>query len=969
MSVAIDLWNRFVASAVRDADALDDGMSALIPDADALDRSRLGALAAVAFRLGTAGLLVGAEDVARLALAVERCLDALAAGDIDPGAGLPIMASSSVTLRQACHQLASPDRSGARVEGLPLAAARYEIETLLPIPATGKRPTITLAPVDVPASALVRKKPTPTAPPPVVSIPMGGLRGAPAPSTAPAVSIPMGGLGGAPAPPRGDVAEDLFGAPRGAGPRREAQGFTWVPSVDDDMIDLFFDEASDRIDAISGKLLEIERRPGDGELLRDLFRDLHTVKGSSAMVGLAPVNQLAHAAEDLVGQLRDGTRTADAPVVDALLATLDGLRGMLQQARGKAPVTVDPAPIVQRLRNPAAAQPVAATAAPSADAAPASDAAADAAARARQTIRVDFDKLDRLLNLVGELVLGRDGLRTAIGALSSVTGELSADRTLARKLAGARERLAEAGGGGALALSLPRTQLHQLSDELNRVERVLGDITGDLDHATGRLDSISGELREQVMRLRLVPLGGVLRKHARTVRDLGASLGKRVRLELAGEDTELDKLLVEALDEPLMHLVRNAVDHGIEPPDQRVAAGKPPDGVLRLEAAHRGNTVEIRIRDDGRGMDPAALRARARSKGLVPAAELDGMDDRDALDLVFLPGFSTADTVSEVSGRGVGMDVVRQTVVSRLKGTIELTSTPGAGTTFALRLPLTLAIIQVLLARAGGEVYAIPLDAVVRTLVVRASEVALVADREAIVVQGHHVPLIRLAQILELDGHDEDTSDEVLHVVLTQQGGDLHGLACDHLVGKKEIVIKSLGPLLSAVPCVAGATLIGDRCALILDVPAIVARALRRPAAPRPAAGDEPATPRAGRVLLVEDSDIVRESLRRLLVDAGYQVTTAVDGQAGLELARSQRFDLVSTDVMMPRLDGYELTRALRALPEYRDVPIVMVTSRGERIDRVRGFDAGVDEYITKPHDRQLLLRAVKKLLGQDDAP
>jgi chemotaxis protein histidine kinase CheA/ActR/RegA family two-component response regulator len=926
MSVAVDLWNRFVVAAVRDADALDDGIGSLIPDADALDRSRLGALAALGFRLGTSGLLVGAEDVARLALALERCLDALAAGDIDPGAGLPIMASSSVTLRQACHQLASPDRSGARVEGLPLAAARYEIETLLPIPATGKRPTVSLAPVDVPANALVRKKPTPTPTP------------SPSPSPSPS-PIPSG------------------------------PGFMWIPSVDDDMIDLFFDEATDRIDAISGKLLEIERRPGDGELLRDLFRDLHTVKGSSAMVGLAPVNQLAHAAEDLVGQLRDGSRSADAPVVDALLATLDGLRAMLQQARAKAPVTVDPAPIVQRLRNPAAAVaiPAAAVAIPAADVPAAADAAADAAARARQTIRVDFDKLDRLLNLVGELVLGRDGLRTAIGALSSVTGELSADRTLARKLAGARERLAEAGGGGAVALSAPRTQLHQLSDELNRVERVLGDITGDLDHATGRLDSISGELREQVMRLRLVPLGGVLRKHARTIRDLGASLGKRVRLELAGEDTELDKLLVEALDEPLMHLVRNAVDHGIEPPDQRTAAGKPPEGVLRLEAAHRGNTVEIRIRDDGRGMDPAALRAKARSKGLVPAAELDAMDDRDVLDLVFLPGFSTAASVSEVSGRGVGMDVVRQTVVSRLKGTIELDSTLGAGTTFVLRLPLTLAIIQVLLARAGGEVYAIPLDAVVRTLVVRASDVALVADRETFVVQGHHVPLVRLDQILELDGHDDDTSDEVLHVVLTQQGGDLYGLACDHLVGKKEIVIKSLGPLLSAVPCAAGATLIGDRCALILDVPAIVARALRRPATARPDRDDEPAAPRAGRVLLVEDSDIVRESLRRLLVDAGYQVTTAVDGQAGLELARSQRFDLVSTDVMMPRLDGYELTRALRALPEYRDVPIVMVTSRGERIDRVRGFDAGVDEYITKPHDRQLLLRAVKKLLGQEE--
>jgi two-component system chemotaxis sensor kinase CheA len=314
------------------------------------------------------------------------------------------------------------------------------------------------------------------------------------------------------------------------------------------------------------------------------------------------------------------------------------------------------------------------------------------------------------------------------------------------------------------------------------------------------------------------------------------------------------------------------------------------------------------------------------------------------------------------------MDVVRQTVVTRLKGTIEVTSVEGRGSAFLLRLPMTLAIIQVLLARAGGEVYAIPLDSVVRTLVVRPSDVALIGDREVIEIRGRHVPLIRVAQVLELDGHDE-AHDDHLHVVLTEQGGDLYGLACDHLVGKKEIVIKSLGELLSEVPCAAGATLIGDRCALILDVPAIIARALRRPAVPPPLSRDEAPAPSSAHVLLVEDSDIVRESLRRLLADAGYQVTTAIDGQVGLELAQRQRFDLVSTDVMMPRMDGYELTRALRAMPEYRDVPIVMVTSRGERIDRVRGFDAGVDEYITKPHDRQLLLRAVKKLLGQDDLP
>jgi two-component system chemotaxis sensor kinase CheA len=463
----------------------------------------------------------------------------------------------------------------------------------------------------------------------------------------------------------------------------------------------------------------------------------------------------------------------------------------------------------------------------------------------------------------------------------------------------------------------------------------------------------------------MVPVSGVFRKHVRTVRDLAANLGKRARLELEGDDTELDKLLVEALDEPLMHLVRNAVDHGLEVPDKRAAANKPAEGVVKLIAAHRGNQVEIRVSDDGRGLDPDKLKAKAREKGLITEAEADGMDDRTARELIFRAGFSTAATVSEVSGRGVGIDVVRQTIVTRLKGTIDVESTIGQGSAFVLKLPLTLAIIQVVVARAGGETFAIPLDVVQRVLSVPPSEVALVGDREVCVVRGKHVPLIRLDVVLELDAaHEGD-----LQLVLVEQGGVTYALVCEHLLGKREIVIKSLGKLLAGVPCVAGATLLGDRVALILDVPAVIQRALARPAgAPRRVArASQSGAAASTQILLVEDSDIVRESLRRILADAGYLVTVAIDGAHGLELARSRRFDLISTDVMMPRMDGYELTRALRAMPEYANTPIVMVTSMGERIDRVRGFDAGVDEYITKPHDRTQLLRAVRKLLGHGD--
>jgi two-component system, chemotaxis family, sensor kinase CheA len=881
--VITSMWDQFVDSAGRDAAALADAKQ-LEP--------RLGY---IAFRIGLSCLGIGAEPVGRLALAIERGLDRVAS--LDDGKRR-IVAQGIATLRDAFVQLANPDKSGARVEDLPLAEHAAAIDA-----AIGTREPVTPAFIAAPAA---REAPVAATPPPG--------------PTAPAAS--------------GDVR------------------FAWTPTVEDDMVEMFFDEATERLEALASKLVEIERRPDDLDLLRDVFRDMHTVKGSSAMVGLKPVNDLAHAAEDLIGQVRDAGRAVDASLVDAVLAALDTLRAMVDQARTSRVVTVDPTPVIARLRNPAAASaapaPIAAARSTPVAAQPASSSSQALVDAARQTIRVDFDKLDRLMNLVGELVLGRDDLRGAVGSLGAITSELASDRGVSRRVAQAR-----VAGGTTIVRGL-----ETLGDELSRVERVLTEVTTELDTGTDRLDAISAELREQVMRLRMIPLAGVFRKHVRTVRDLAGSLGKRARLELEGDETELDKLLVEALDEPLMHLVRNAVDHGLESTEGRLAAGKPEEGVVQLVACHRGNQVEIRVSDDGRGLDPAKLKAKAVERGLITDEEAEAMDDRSARELIFRAGFSTAATVSDVSGRGVGMDVVRQTIIARLKGTIDVESTVGQGSTFVLKLPLTLAIIQVLIARAGGETFAIPLDVVQRVLAIRADEVALVGDREVCVVRGKHVPLVRIDAVLELEGG----TDGLLQLVIVDHNGHTFALVCDQLLGKREIVIKSLGKLLTAVPCVAGATLIGNRVALILDVPAMIERSLAAPAVTRTRA--IATKQRGGHVLLVEDSDIVRESLRRILTEAGFVVTVAVDGAHGLELAKSRRFDLVSTDVMMPRMDGYELTRALRAMPEYADTPIVMVTSMGERIDRVRGFDAGVDEYITKPHDRTQLLRVVRKLLG-----
>jgi two-component system chemotaxis sensor kinase CheA len=753
--------------------------------------------------------------------------------------------------------------------------------------------------------------------------------------------------------------EEVSPAPEVAAPSDDES--LWVPAVDDDMIEPFLEEAAERTEALSQKLLALESRPGDTELVREIFRDLHTVKGSSGFVGLRRMNRLAHAAEDLVGQVRAGTRAVDRGVVDALLGALDGLKAILAAAQKGATgaarksgvkIDVDVEGAIARVRMPGVV-----SSSPSPSPSPStttSTSTSTSGVDARQTLRVDFEKLDGLLNLVGELVLAKSGLHTDVASLTALGRELD----------------------GQLRRARSHKTFHAALDDLERFQRIYGELSSDLSRSLGGLDHVSGEMRQQVMKLRMLPIGRVFTKYHRTVRELAHGLGKQARLEVVGAETELDKVLIEQLDEPLLHLVRNALDHGLEMPAERKAAGKPEEGIVTLSARHRGNQIIVEISDDGAGIDPEKLRKKALEKSLATPEELETMDGKQVLDLIFRPGFSTAARVTDLSGRGVGMDVVRATI-HKLSGSIEISSEPGRGTTFTLKLPLTLAIVQVLLVRVGGDELAIPLDVVERTLTLRPEELHSVYDRDLLLLGERQIPLLWLADALELEA--PLALDGELPVVLVDASGETYGLIVERLGEKREIVLKTFGDLIGQIPCAAGATLIGDRVALVLDVVQAVQRGLQRADGSRtrtrtnqivhaheqqsdPTRTNTRARPR---VLVAEDSDLIREGLRRLLEAHGCDVVQARDGAEALALAEKDTvgFDLVSTDVMMPQLDGYQLTRALRAHPRHKDVPIVMVTSRSEHIDRVRGFDAGVDEYLTKPLDSGELVRAVERHL------
>lgn len=720
----------------------------------------------------------------------------------------------------------------------------------------------------------------------------------------------------------------------------------WRPALAEDMLAAFLDECVERTDSLAERLLRLEQNAGDRELVNEVFRDLHTLKGSSAFAGLTKMNRVAHKAEDLIGALREGRRQVDRALVDVLLEALDALRAIAARARSGAPIDIPIDPLLARLANPslpAAASASAGIAAPAPLASTTAAAPNLAAAAGGQTLRIEFEKVDHLLNLVGEVVLARGRLTSASEVQGSILHEVGA----VRKRVGALKGL----NGTGVAIG----------DELERLERVLRETFGEVEMGLGGLGLAVGQLRDTVMKLRMVPIARLFSKYQRTVRELGQKLDKQITVELLGAETELDKVLVERLEDPLLHLVRNAADHGIEPPAERQRAGKPPSGRVILSASQSGGQIVVSIQDDGRGLDPEKLKKKALEKGVITPEEAAALDTEQAYQLIFRAGFSTAEQISDVSGRGVGMDVVRE-AITRLKGEVRIRSEVGKGTTLELSLPLTLAITQVLTARSGGELVAIPLDAVISAQTVERGDLERVATGTCIRVGRELVQVVDLAHVLGLGGGASLGDEQSAAVVIVRVAGTELALLVQQVLGRHEVVIKALGPLLSAAPCAAGAALIGERMVLVVDLVDVASRALSgAPSQPRLRSRAVSGT--RAKILVAEDSPMIRENIRRELSHAGFDVTVAEDGEQALGLAQAQRFDAVSSDVMMPKMDGYELVRALRQDPHYRQVPIVMVTSKDARIDAIKGYDAGADAYLTKPAEADELVRTLDALL------
>lgn len=785
----------------------------------------------------------------------------------------------------------------------------------------------------------------------------------------------------------------------------------------DDMQELLEDflvESFELIEQIDHDLVELESNPDDLELLNRIFRVAHTVKGSSSFLNFDTLTELTHHMEDVLNKARHGELKITADVMDVVLKSVDMMKGLLVSIRdngndsssgidisqiclqltaiseGQSHASATPAATPAAAPEPAPApKPAAADIPPSAipddidpntlsedqvnaeierllkvrkaedearraakgsgggatPAAPAAPATAPAAAPAApvadkpaaaakpagdganapakaganasdQTIRVEVGRLDYLMNLVGELVLSKNRLLTIYNDVEE------------------------------------RYDGEQFLEELNQVVSSLSLVTTDVQLA--------------VMKTRMQPVAKVFNKFPRVVRDIGRDLNKQIDLIISGEETELDKSIVEEIGDPLTHIIRNSCDHGIEDPATRKAAGKPEKGTIELKAYNEGNHIVIEIIDDGKGIDADAIRIKAVERGIISENEADTMSNKEIYSIIFRPGFSMAAKVTNISGRGVGMDVVK-TNVEKLHGVIDIDSEVGKGTTLKLKIPLTLAIIQSLLVGTQEEIYAIPLANVNETVRVPVDNIYTIEGKNVLRLRDEVLSLVRLSDLFGVKQVLE--SGDQTYVVVISVAETKLGIIVDNLIGQEEIVIKSLGSYLANIDGIAGGTIRGDgRVTLIVDVGVIMDMAKEvkvdiKSSMSAEATQKAKESPADYKVLVVDDSKMDRTIISKALAPTGITLIEATNGLEALNIIKSgeHAFDAVLIDIEMPKMDGYTLAGEIRKYSKYRNLPLIAVTSRTSKSDRLRGVEVGMTEYITKPYSGEYLENVVRK--------
>jgi chemosensory pili system protein ChpA (sensor histidine kinase/response regulator) len=829
--------------------------------------------------------------------------------------------------------------------------------------------------------------------------------------------------------------------PRGAAAAATGSYFDALPSDDDvpnEILEFFQPEADEHLQIVSDCLISLEGN-NNPEEINKLFRAIHTVKGSAAQVGLRRLGAIAHRVEDLIGRLRDGEIEPSPAVVDICLESVDVLKKTLhRQWADEAEMRTGVDSLLGRIAEyapaeaeegefSAEAQPERETepSAAASQAAPLKKGAKQSAAASNaKSVRIALERLDRMMNTVGELVINRTRMVGRVSELEKLIETLSfskerlqgkvsefQDKYEFNRISQARSSepwnasatpkvLTSAAAGDTSFWSEFSELEMDRYDDFNILSRSMAEISADVNEVLSQLQAFIGRvegdideftklahhLQDEFTAARMVPIGTLYSRLSRAVRDAAKSAGKQVELDLTGSETELDNNIIQQISDPLVHLVRNSVAHGIEPSADRLAAGKPETGRVFLRAYHRGNHIYVEVEDDGRGIDYERVKQSAIERGLVSPETAGRLTERDLREMLFHPGFSTAPVKTELAGRGVGLDVVRANLAA-LNGEIDIQSTSGQGTRFTLKVPLTLIISPALFVRCGGTSFALPLAVVEEIRRIRADEIEDVGGKLLTKVRDVVTEVVRLDAYLGLP--PLEPVNGYFRMVVANAGNRQIGLVVEEVLGKDEIVIKNLGEYLRRVKLFPGTTIAPDgSLILLIDLNRMVAsepaerRAIQASAsaarifAPGSAAVAKGSIPAEAidrveheRVIIVADDSIsVRKFVGRMLEKNGYRVKLAADGLEAAELVSQHGCHLVITDLEMPRMTGYELMAQLRQSPTTRRIPVMVVTSRAGAKHRDRAIKEGATAFLTKPVQEDQLIAAVEQLMGSEAA-
>ncbi len=764
--------------------------------------------------------------------------------------------------------------------------------------------------------------------------------------------------------------------------------------LDSSMMELFRLEVEAQATLLNNGLLALETQSHSAQELEALMRAAHSVKGAARIVGLDAAVQLAHVMEDCFVAAQDHTITLDGDRVDVLLRGVDLLQSLSQVSDADLPTwlanhdsefdtvrstieairNAEGTAAIQALKAGFGSETIAlAESAPvgeSETAAPLSlsseePSPAESAAAQDRVVRVSADNLNRMMGLAGESLIEANWLPPFADSLMAVKSQ---QLELSKHL----EQLQQTVMLDHHAKSLLEAARKHDQD----CRTLLNDRLSELEDYIRRSANLSDRLYREVITSHMRPFVDGVQGFPRMVRDLARTVNKQVRLEIVGKSTSVDRDILKKLEAPLTHILRNAVDHGIELPEDRIAAGKSAEGTVRIEAMHRGGMLAITIADDGKGIASIALRQQIIDKQLATPEVVAKLTDAELMEFLFLPGFSMSHQVTELSGRGVGLDIA-QSMAQEVGGTVRATSHSGKGISFYFQLPLTLSVVRTLLVEVSGEAYAFPLARIDQIITLQPSEISIVENRQYFTLDGENIGLIPVHQVLGLP--PPTSPPATLWVVVISDQSNLYGLVIDRCLGERELVVRPLDARLGKVQDISAAALMGDgSLVLIVDVSDLVRSTnalLNSGAITR--VGETSAqnsleeivlheAPDKKRILVVDDSITVREMERKLLQNRGYIADVAVDGMEGWNAVRSSPYDLVISDIDMPRMNGIELIKEIKRHPRLGSIPVIVVSYRDREDDRIQGLEAGADYYLTKSsfHD-DTLIRAVVDLIGE----